>query len=216
MKKSKFAVAVLAAFAFMAVSASGAQAINWTAASYNALISGEQSSPSSTSFGFEDSTTAKCTTIGQAGKLTAASSSLSLTSGYTGCTAFGFAEATIAPETCSFVLKPTSGSGDSFSGTVDISCTESKKIIITGGNCEVKIGGQTGLGTVSFKTNTAATPDEIEATFSITTLAYEKSKDGINCPLTGTGSKTNGTLSGTIKLKAGKESDLTPINIGMS
>jgi hypothetical protein len=216
MKKSKFGVAVLAAFAVMAVSASGAQAINWTAASYPALISGEQSSPSSTSFGFEDSTTAKCATIGLAGELTAASSSLSLTSGYSECTAFGFSEATIAPETCSFVLKPTSGSGDSFSGTVDISCTESKKIIIIGGNCEVKIGGQTALGTVSYKTNTAATPDEIEATFSITTLAYEKAKDNSGCPLTGTGSKSNGTLSGTVKLKAGKKEGLEPINIGMS
>ncbi|HEX6666243.1 MAG TPA: hypothetical protein VF081_06575 [Solirubrobacterales bacterium] len=214
MKKSKFGVAMLAAFALMAVSASGAQATNWTAASYKALISGEQSSPSSTSFGFEDSTTAKCVKVGLAGELTAASSSLTLSPGYTECTAFGFSEATITPNECTFTLKATSGSVDTFSGSGEIKCPEGKKIVVVGGNCEVKIGAQS-IGTVSYKTVTASEPDEIEATLSTSAITYEKSKDGISCPLTGTGSKSTGTLTGTIKLKAGKE-DTTPINIGMS
>jgi hypothetical protein len=215
MKKSKFGVAMLAAFAVMAVSASGAQAINWTAASYPALISGEQSSPSSTSFGFENSTTAKCVQVGLAGELTAASSSLTLSPGYTECTAFGFSEASVKPEECTMVLKPTSGSVDTFSGTVDISCPAGKKMTFIGGNCETKVGTQTAVGGLSYKTNTAATPDEIEATFAVTALAYEKSKDGISCPLTGTGSKTNGTISGTVKLKAGKKESLETFDIGM-
>lgn len=215
MKKSKFGLAVLAAFAVMAVSASGAQATNFTAASYTALISGEQSAASSTSFGFEDSTTAKCVTIGLAGELTAASSSLTLSPGYTECTAFGFAEATISPNECTFILKASSGSVDTFSGTGEIKCPEGKKIVVVGGTCETKIGSQS-LGTVSYKVNTAATPDEIEATLSSTTVSYEKSKDGSGCPLTGTGSKTTGTFSGTVKLKAGKKEGLEPINMGMS
>lgn len=213
MRKSKFGAAVLAAFAVMAVSASGAQAINWTAAKYPADVLGTQTSPSATSFGFENSTTAKCETVLLAGTLGAASSSLNLDLAYDDCTAFGFADALIVPNGCTFTLKPTSGSVDTFSGTVDIKCPEGKKIDVIGGTCEVKIGPQGALGTVSYKNNTAATPDEVEATFSITALHYDKTADGPACTLNGKGTKSNGSLSGPIRLGAGYEPTLEAIDL---
>lgn len=212
MNMNKIGVALLAALAVMMIGAGAAQAAKFTPAKTPALINGSQNASNGTVFGFEDEKTASCETTGFAGEMTEASENLTVSSGYTNCTAFGFSEATISPNGCNFILHPGSGSSDSYTGTFDISCTESNKIVIVGGNCEVKIPAQNGLSAVKYSNLTASNPDEVEATFEVKTASgftYEKTKDGSGCPLTGTGTKTtSGSLSGATSIKAGEKEGL--------
>lgn len=216
MKISKLAAVVLAVFAVLVTGASAAQAANFTAAEETAFISGEQTGAKgtgggggigSTIFGFESSAMAECETAGFAGVLFEPSSSLSVSNGYNGCTAFGSAGATITSNGCEFVLHPGSGSGDEYTGTFDITCPEGEKMVVTGGNCEIQIGAQSGLGPVVYKNLTTAEPKKaVEAKFQMTGgsgFAYTKSKDGSGCPLSGTGNKADGVIVGAAKITAG-------------
>jgi hypothetical protein len=225
MKTSKIGCAFLAALAVLVIGAGSAQAANFTAAEYPAFISGEQTGPTgtgggggagSTIFGFESAQMAECESAGFAGLMTAATGSLTVSSGYNGCTAFGSA-ATVESNGCEFVLHPGSGSKDEFTGSFDITCPGGGKIAVVGGNCEIQIGAQNGLGPVVYKNLTAA-PREVEASFQMTGgagFAYTKAKDGTSCPLAGTGAKTDGVIVGAAKIKAGNIETLEPINFGI-
>lgn len=216
MSKSKLGAAVLVALAAMAVGAGAAQAATFEAAEYPAFVSGEQASPGATDFGFESGQIADCEIAGLAGVITEATSALEVSSGFNECDAFG-AAATIETSECSVVLHPGSGSGDKFTGTFDFACPTGNKITISGNTCEVEIGSQTGLGPVTYEIVTAATPDEVEAKFEMKAaagFAYTKAKDGASCPLSGTGAKTDGIVTGTMKLKAG-DFELNPIDFGI-
>ena len=225
MRITKLAAVLLAALAVLVTGASAAQAANFTAAEYPAFISGEQSGPGgtgggggvgSTIFGFESSQMAECESAGFAGLMTAATGSLTVSSGYNGCTALGSAGATIESNGCEFVLHPGTGSKDEFTGTFDISCPGSEKIVVAGGNCEIQIGTQSGLGPVTYKNLTTAEPKKaVEAKFGMTGgsgFAYTKSKDGSGCPLSGTGSKTDGVIVGAAKITAG-DLEFAPIDL---
>ena len=204
MSKTRLGIAVLAALAAMSVGAGAAQAANFTAAEYPAFLSGEQASSGATDFGFESGQTGDCETLGFAGLITGATSGLELSPGYNECDAFGTA-ATIEPNGCGIVLHPGSGSSDDFTGTFDIACPGSEKIVITANTCEVQIGSQTGLGPVSYDVLTTGV-DEVEASYGMQAASgftYTKAKDGASCPLNGTGVKTDGTLTGPTKVRAG-------------
>lgn len=213
MSKTKIGVAVLAALLSMSVGAGAAQAANFQAASHPAFISGEQVSPKSLTLGFEASQTANCESAGFAGFIEAATSSLELSPGFNECTAFG-AAGTIATNECTVVLHPGSGSGDNWTGTFDVACPGSNKIVVTGNNCKVEIGAQSGRGPVTYEEVTAATPDEVKATFNATSVSYTKAQDGAGCGLSGTGAKTDGTVKGAVNLKAG-DLELNPINFNI-
>jgi len=226
MNTSKIGRALLAALAVLMVGAGSAQAASFSAAEYPAFISGEQFGPAgtgggggtgSTILGFESALMAECETIGFAGLMTEATGGLSVSSGYNGCAAFG-SEATVESGGCEFVLHPGSGSGDEFTGSFDISCPGEEKIVVAGGNCEIQIGAQNGLGPVVYKNVTAAEPDEVEASFQMTGaagFAYTKSKDGSGCPLAGTGAKADGVIVGAARIKAGNIETLEPIGFGV-
>lgn len=204
MSKTKLGVAVLAALAAMSIGAGAAQAANFTAAEYPAFLSGEQASSGATDFGFESGQTGDCKTLGFAGLITEATSRLELSPGYNECEVFG-AAATIEPNGCGIVLHPGSGSSDSFTGTFDISCPGSEKVVITGSTCEIQIGSQNGLGPVSYTVLTTGV-DEVEASYGMQAASgftYTKAKDGASCPLSGTGVKTDGTITGATKVRAG-------------
>lgn len=82
---------------------------------------------------------------------------------------------------CALVLHPGSGSGDEFTGTVDGACPPGEAIAVKGGNCEVQIGSQTGLGPVGYDRQTAAEPEDVEASFEMKAasgFAYAKTLDG--------------------------------------
>ncbi len=209
----KFAVAAFAALAVLAIGAAGAQAANFTAASYPAFLSAEPSGAGAPFFSFEGGKTAKCGTVGFGGEITKATPNLNLGPGFTGCTNFG-AAGSIESNGCEFVLHPGSGSGDKFTGTFDITCPVGKKIVVTGSTCEVQIGAQTGLVAVAYERLTAATPNEVQANFQMLGsggFTYTKAVDGASCPLSGTGVKTDGTVGGGLKIKAGNPETLEPI-----
>jgi len=89
---------------------------------------------------------------------------------------------------------------------------------VTGNGCEVQIGSQTGLGPLAYEKVTAAEPDEVEAGFQMKSTAgftYTKAVDGASCPLAGTGVKTDGAITGGLKLKAGNIETLEPIAFGI-
>lgn len=225
MKTSKLAAVLLAALAVLVSGASAAQAANFTAPEYPAFISGEQTGAKgtgggggigSTIFGFEAAQMAECESAGFAGLISAATGSLSVSSGYNGCTAFGSA-ATIESNGCEFVLHPGSGSKDEFTGTFDITCPAGKSIVVKAGNCEVQIGAQTGRGPVVYKNLTTAEPKKaVEAKFNMTGgsgFTYTKAKDGTGCPLSGTGNKTDGVIVGAAKMTAGNIETFEPIDL---
>jgi hypothetical protein len=221
MRKNKLWVAALAAaavfasFAISMVTAAASETTAFTAAEYPAFVSGQ---PISTTFGFEAGLTAECEEAGFAGEMAEATSELKLGGGFGACTAFGSAEGSIETNGCEFALNPGSGSGDEFSGSLDVVCPPGQKIAVKGGNCEVQIGPQTGLGPVAYDEVTAAEPPEVEASFEMEAasgFAYTKTLDGASCPLAGTGAKTDGVFGGDLKLKAGNIETLEPIAFGI-
>jgi len=224
MRKNKFLVAAVAgvaaltAFAISMVAASASETTAFTAAEYPAFVAGEQSEPSSATFTFESGLTAGCEFGGFAGEIAEATSELKLDPGFGGCTAFGSAEGSFEANGCEFILHPGSGSGDEFTGSFDVACPTGKKIAVKGGNCEVQIGSQTGLGPVAYDEATAAEPAEVEADFEMEAasgFAYAKTVDGSGCPLSGTGAKTDGTFDGGMKIRAGNVETLEPIAFGI-
>ena len=217
MSTTKLGLAILAALAITITGAASAQAAVFTAAEYPAFVSAEPASAGSPAFGFESGQTAECEFAGFGGEMSAATSGLSLSPGLGGCTAFG-AEASIEPNGCEFTFHPGSGSGDKFTGTFDITCPTGKKIVVTGNTCEVQIGAQTGLAGVVYEKLTAAEPHEVEAAFQVEAASgftYTKAVDGASCPLAGTGVKTDGSISGGLKVKAGNVETLEPIAFGI-
>jgi hypothetical protein len=118
------------------------------------------------------------------------------------------------------------GSGDEFTGSSDVTCPPGEAIVVKGGNCEVQIGSQSGLGPVGLDEVTAPEPepeepeghDEVEASFEMSPasgFAYTKSLDGASCPLSGTGAKTDGVFGGAMDLKAGNVETFETIDRGI-
>lgn len=212
------ALVALAAFAASMVSASAAQEAAFTAAEYPAFVSGGPTESDSIGLGFEGGQTADCEFAGFAGQITAATSALKVSPGFGGCTAFGSTEASIEANGCEFILHPGSGSGDEFTGTIDVACPPGEAITVKGGNCEVQIGSQTGLGPVGYDRETAAEPENVEASFAMKAasgFAYAKTLDGSGCPLAGTGAKTDGVFTGATKITAGNTETFEPIAFGI-
>ncbi|MGD9736147.1 MAG: hypothetical protein AB7V58_11165 [Solirubrobacterales bacterium] len=216
MNTTKLGVAMLAALAAMTIGASGAQAANFTAASYPAFLSAEPSSAGTPTLAFEGGTEAECEAFGFGGAITAATSSLALGPGATGCTDFG-AAGTVETNGCEFVFHPGTGSADNYAGSFDVTCPAGEEIVVTGNGCEVRIGAQTGLGPVSYERLTTA-PKEVQATFELESaagFAYTKAVDGASCPLSGTGAKTDGVIGGGVSIKAGSIETLEQIDFGI-
>lgn len=216
MNMAKLGVAMLAALGALTIGASGAQAANFTAASYPAFLSAGPSGAGAPSFTFEGGKTAKCESVGFGGEITKATSELKLGPGFTGCTNFG-AAGTIVPNGCEFVFHPGSGSADKFTGTFDITCPVGKKIVLTGNTCEIQIGAQTGLSAVAYERITTA-PNEVQANFSMKSTAgftYTKTADGASCGLAGLGTLADGVIGGGLKIQAGNPKTLELINFGI-
>jgi hypothetical protein len=98
------------------------------------------------------------------------------------------------------ILGSTVSSGPTFnecgyrlnaSGSVDIVCPPGKEMAPMSVGCNIKIGPQTGLKAVSYKTNGS----HIDVTINISNLKYTHS--GISC---GTGSGTDGTMTTTMTI----------------
>lgn len=110
---------------------------------------------------------------------------------YSECTIFGLS-APVAGEGCEFKFgAPSSPSMSGFS----ITCPAGKSVKLTAGTCEVRFPAQGALLGVRYR-NLVTTPKEVEIETAVTGIKYEKTKDGFLCPLSGTGTKEDGALSG--------------------
>jgi hypothetical protein len=216
MRMTKLGVALVAALAALTIGAAGAQAANFTAASYPAFVSGEPSGAGVPALNFEGGNAAKCEIFGFAGEIAKATSELKQEAGIFGCNNFG-AAGSIEMNGCTFVFHPGTGSADKFSGTFDVACPVGKTISVTGNTCTVTIGAQTGKGPIAYERVTTA-PNEVLATFGMKSSAgfsYTKTVDGASCPLAGTGAKTDGVISGGIRFQAANSKTFEPINFGI-
>lgn len=209
-------VAALIAIGVLTIGASGAEAAKFTAGAYPSFTSAEPVKAATPTLGFEGGNKSECSAFGFGGEIKEATSELLLGPGINGCTNFG-AAGTVATNGCEFVLHPGTGSADNFSGTFDITCPEGKAIIVTGNTCEVQIGAQTSLGPIAYERLTTA-PNEVKATFGLEStagFAYTKTADGGSCPLSGTGAKSDGTITGAVKIKAASFATFEQVKFGI-
>lgn len=184
-----------------------AQAASFAVEKYPATVTGKQFGVTKTGegtiLGFEAGLMTECGTAGFTTELSGASSTLTAESSVIGCNAFGVT-AEVQNNGCEYVLHAGSGSEDAFTGTMDIVCPGGNAIVITGSTCEIQIGSQEGLGSVSYENATSAFPKpEVVANFEISGgggFTYTKVKDGFLCPLSGTGVKTGGVFAGALKI----------------
>jgi hypothetical protein len=128
------------------------------------------------------------------GTLFSRESTLTLTTAFSSCSAFGFSAATVKSEGCSWVLHPTEVvARNEYTAHVDLKC--STPIKVTAGSCELELKEQTGLTTIFLENDLSASPDELEFSPMVSGVKYTVSKDGFLCPFAGTGNRSNGQLA---------------------
>jgi hypothetical protein len=136
-----------------------------------------------------------CATTFQ-GQLSGSNVELSLAPTYTGCTAFGFAEATVKPEGCVWKLSATEVvAEDEYAAHAELSCPAGQSLKVMAGSCAAEFKPQTGLTTVSLVNDLAASPDRIQFTPLVSGLQYVVTSDGFGCAFNGTGTKNGGLLT---------------------
>jgi hypothetical protein len=126
------------------------------------------------------------------GQLSGASPTVSLEATFSECRAFGFLNGKVSMNGCTYVFHagevPVNGIGE-----LDLVCPEGKAIEIEGGNCRVSVPPQSGIAPVTVG-NMESEPQSVHLQAKGVSLEYTKVKDGVLCPLMGTGSKSDGIL----------------------
>lgn len=166
------------------------EAGKFVAESFPASLTGAQAETAPLAI-FTEGGKITCTSLTFGGSLPSASSSLALAPTFAGCQAFGFTEATVAANGCSFVYR----AGNS----QDVSCPAGSSITVSTARCGMSIPAQTGLKSVAY-TNVRPSGErrKVEVTSSVTKLAYTVTRDEFGCPFGGTGSKTSGSITGSL------------------
>jgi hypothetical protein len=127
----------------------------------------------------------------------------------------GGLNATITTTGCDYLFHigtPTLSGG--WHVTTDIVCNAGSVIKIVTATCEMTIGGQTGL-TTSELTNAGGVGTAMDLLLhtSITDIKYTVNKDGIGCPLSGTGSFSKADYVGTTTVKGHDSTTQAPVGI---
>jgi hypothetical protein len=156
----------------------------------------------------------ECGKVTVSGNLSEPVNPLSLAPAYSECVAFGFSNATVTMNGCTYAywLNET---GATY--TMDVQCPAGKEIQISGGTCKVSIPAQTGLKAVDYANLDATANDrsKIEILSNVSGLTYDVTNDGFACPFPGTqnvGVRTNGTYTGDTLLE-GRDAEARPVNI---
>lgn len=198
MRSFKALGAVLAASAALLAVAPSALAVEaFQAGKYTAQLSGQQTGEHV--FTAEGGLTVKCKVATFTSELTELKTELELAPTYSECTAGGVA-ATVSAEGCKY-------RGDANATDLDVVCPAGKAIKIVSANCELQVGSQNGLKTVEYTVNDVAPYPTVTANANLTAIKYNKTKDGFLCPFSGTGEKTDGTMSGETLFKGSKASE---------
>jgi hypothetical protein len=175
-------LALAAVLAMSAVVASAAQA-QFTANSYPTTVTALN--PFGDDVFTVDGSSAECVSHFE-GTATEASSTITIVPIYTVCQGvFGFAEGTFTENGCDYVFHSN--------GEVDIACPAGASMVIAAGNCEVKIGAQSGLKAVALSNSGG----HINMQANISGITANATKDGFLCPLNGTGHKTATYVQGS-------------------
>ena len=160
-------------------------ASEFKATEYPADVVGEQESPSSASLSFAG-ITVKCSEFLLVGDLVEeGETQLEVFPTFSGCMASGLS-ATIAMEGCGFRGRPSPLE-------VELTCELNAKIKVTTLTCEIEITREQELGGIEI-TEQGSSPQFLEVEVALTGIHYLKLKDGLICPLSGTGTGTDGTL----------------------
>jgi hypothetical protein len=180
--------AFVATLAMVAIGAPAAEASQYTCSSYSCTVSATVSGGNETFT--TPGGTVRCSQNGKhngySGVLSAASSTLTLNAAYTGCTAFGFINATFEFKGCDYLFHAGAvQSAGVYNNSVDIVCPAgSGPITITAGTCKVDIPAQTGLTNV--KTTNWIT-GIVTWEWNLTSITMNVTTDGFGCPFSGTG-----------------------------
>lgn len=179
-------LAILGLAAVSAATTSDARAASeFTASAYPATITGSNTHGSE-SLTTEAGTT-QCDSHFVTSSIGAATSTLTITPTYSECTAFGFLNATVTTEGCTYVIHATEElKPGTYQHHLDIACPEGKSIKIVSGTCKAEIKAQSGLTTV--KTTNSGSNLTLE--WELTGVSLVVTQDSFGCPFSGTGTKT--------------------------
>jgi hypothetical protein len=181
---------VCALLALQAIGISAAQASEYTASAYPSTATSSSVAGSKTFT--TPGGTVQCDSHGQS-TLNAASSTATITPTYTNCKAFGFLNATVSMNGCTYVSHAGARiSLGNYNNSIDVSCPAGQSISITAGTCKLLIPAQTGLKNVE-TTNLAGGTVTVRP--NITGITHNVTTDGFGCPFPGTGHFT-GTYHG--------------------
>lgn len=186
-------IAMVAALA-LAVTASAASAEQFHAEGTGPFeVKASQVSEENHVFTIENGLTTKCkkaSFTGTQAENTAAT--LTVTPVYSECTAFGLS-ATVNMAACDYTFASPEGKA----GSVAVTGCEGTNAKITAGTCEVQLN-ETGNGELSqvLYTNQGTSPSTVKVDAEVSGITYNKTKDGFLCPLSGTGSKSDGKYDG--------------------
>ena len=202
------ALTALAALAVTAVAASAAHAeqTTFTAGSTSGTITATNSGTETFS---TVNGTVVCKTSHLVGTFTATSfTTLTVTPTYTGCEAFGFAEATVTTTGCTYTFTGKEGTGATETlATSTVKCSGTSKITVSGGGCTTTVGPQGPLNHVKFSNTTTGTPDDVDANTTFSGITYVASGFCFR-----TGTFTDGTLNGNTTVIA-KNTSGTQVNL---
>jgi hypothetical protein len=203
-------VALIAAICVVAAPASATTLVQ--AEDYPSEVIGE--STNSHVFVAEDELKVTCKHASFSGTLSGPEEVLLVTPTYTECTGLGLS-ATVAANGCKYELRGGEEAGEGhFHGTTGVSCPAEKQITIAVATCEIQIPTQSGHSEVEFIDETKESKSDIAEKWNVKELKYTKAKDGFLCPLTGTGSKTDGTYQGDGQMQGKKNGNMQGMAMG--
>ncbi|HKF83364.1 MAG TPA: hypothetical protein VKB23_10445 [Solirubrobacterales bacterium] len=156
-----------------------ASAAEFRASSYPETLTGEAIT-SPTIEMKATSGTIKCSAASPSGSISKASSTISVTPGYSGCKAFG-TTASVATNSCSYSLNSLNEKHP-YTGSIDVACSKAGDAIVitpTGLSCKVRIPAQAGLSGVEYKNGQTFT----EVFMNLTGVKYIE--EGAGCSAAG-------------------------------
>ena len=190
-------LALVAALAMSAVAASGASATPFHFGSDHSdhvILAGTQHAGEDVFT--TDAGTVRCNTATYSGTINeadTATNEVSVTPAYSNCKAFGFINVPIHVNGCQYKFTAITKEGSNYEGKVDIVCP-GNPISITAPGCEVTVGSQNALGSITYTNVGSGTTREVTVDVNISGIHYYQHDTGITCT---TGTKTNGLYVGS-------------------
>ena len=215
------ALALGAVFAMSAVMASGASAaaVNFTAASAPATVTGADDEGKTGSFN-TDGGVVTCDATYHGTLASTSQATLTVTPTYTNCTALGgLASATITMNGCDYVFHAGDNATGQNEGSVDVVCELNKDITVDAtslgtSKCVVHVEPQTGLKEVTYTDVGTGTTTEVTVDVNLSGIKYTQTAGtGFGACATTT-TTSNGTL--TAKALVTGETDTGTTHVAVS